>query len=252
MREYIRILELRSSRTATSGSIAAPSAERPFERPAIGFECRAAGPRQAAQRQRNLPAKRLLDPHVPRLLQPHEMAGEVAARQLALALEEHEVCFLERVQERHDHEPRRLVDDAIHAGELAGYKVCGYNNTGYDFSHVEYPGKLENCEGCHLPDTYYPPDSTLAIATTIDAGPDRSTPAGDVAITAGSAACSACHVDAPARQHMELNGGSFGAVKAADSTTPGAPIETCSNCHGPGKLVDVKIEHGVGEFRYNE
>jgi OmcA/MtrC family decaheme c-type cytochrome len=141
---------------------------------------------------------------------------------------------------------------AIHAGEVAGYKVCGFGNTGYDFSAVGYPGKLENCEGCHLPDTYYPPDSTQAIATTIDAGPDRSTPAGDVAITAGTAACSACHVDPTARQHMQLNGGAFDAVKAADSSTPGAPIETCGNCHGAGRPVDVKIEHGVGEFRYNE
>jgi OmcA/MtrC family decaheme c-type cytochrome len=146
---------------------------------------------------------------------------------------------------------KRMIH-AIHAGEIAGYKVCGFNSTGYDFSHVKYPGKLQNCEGCHLPDTYYPPDSTLAIATTIDAGPDRSTPAGDLAITAGSAACSACHTSATARQHMELNGGSFTAVKAADSTVPAAPIETCGNCHGPGKPADVKITHGVGKFLYNE
>jgi OmcA/MtrC family decaheme c-type cytochrome len=146
----------------------------------------------------------------------------------------------------------KVMIHAIHAGAVAGYKVCGFGNTGYDFSEVRYPGKLENCEGCHLPDTYYPPDSTMALATTIDAGPDRSTPAGDVAITAGTAACSACHVDPTAKQHMQLNGGAFNAVKAADSTTPGAPIETCGTCHGPGGPVDVKVEHGVGEFRYNE
>ena len=149
----------------------------------------------------------------------------------------------------------KFMIHAIHAGAAMngpGYKACGYGNTGYDFSEVHYPGRLENCEGCHLPDTYYPPDSTTAIATTIDAGPDRSTPAGDVAITAGSAACSACHADPVAKQHMQLNGGSFEAVKAADSTTPAAPIETCGNCHGEGRPVDVKIEHGVGEFRYNE
>ena len=103
-----------------------------------------------------------------------------------------------------------------------------------------------------MPGTYYPPDSTMAIATTMDAGPDRSTPAGDIAITAGAAACSACHVDPTARQHMELNGGSFSAVKATDSTAPGAPIETCGTCHGEGMPADVKVEHGVGEFRYNE
>jgi len=143
---------------------------------------------------------------------------------------------------------------AIHAGAQLGvsYKVCGYNNTGYDFGHVAYPGKVNNCEGCHLAGTYYPPNSATAVATTIDAGPDRSTPADDVAITAGAAACSACHADATARQHMQLNGASFDAVKAADSTTPAAPVETCGNCHGAGQPADVATAHGVGEFQYNE
>jgi OmcA/MtrC family decaheme c-type cytochrome len=142
---------------------------------------------------------------------------------------------------------------AIHAGEVAAYKVCGFNNTGYDFSHVKYPGRINNCEGCHLPDTYYPPDSATAIATTIDAAPatnpDRSTPLGDIAITPATAVCSSCHTGASARVHMELNGGSFNAVKAADSTTPGAPVETCGTCHGPGRPADVKVMHGVAGFQ---
>jgi hypothetical protein len=106
-----------------------------------------------------------------------------------------------------------------------------------------------------LPDTYYPPDSATAIATTIDAAPatnpDRSTPLGDIAITPGAAVCSSCHKGELAKVHMELAGASFSAVKAADSTTPGAPIETCGTCHGPGRAADVKVLHGVGEFRYN-
>ena len=76
---------------------------------------------------------------------------------------------------------------AIHAGEIAGYKVCGFGNRGFDFSDVAYPGNVSNCQGCHLDGTYYPPDPLTAIATTIDAAPlsapDRSTPAGDIAIT---------------------------------------------------------------------
>ena len=139
----------------------------------------------------------------------------------------------------------------VHAIHAASYKVCGYNNTGYDFSALRYPGKLNNCEGCHLPDTYYPPDSATAVATTIDAGPDRSTPNADVAITPASAACSACHSDPVARQHMELNGGSFNAVKDGSSATPAAPVEACAACHGPGKPVDTKLIHGVGQFQYN-
>jgi len=148
----------------------------------------------------------------------------------------------------------KIMIHAIHAGSLAGYKVCGYNNTGYDFSHVRYPGKLNNCEGCHEPGTYYPPDPAQAIATTFDAAPasapDRSTPAGDVAVTPGSAVCSTCHRTAVARTHMELNGGSFEAVKNADSTVSG-PVENCLTCHGEGRGADVKVVHGIGQFESN-
>jgi OmcA/MtrC family decaheme c-type cytochrome len=140
---------------------------------------------------------------------------------------------------------------AIHAGPLAGYKVCGYNNFGYDFSDVTYPGKLNNCEGCHLPDTYYPPGSTTALATTFDAAPDRSTPLGDRAVSPASTVCSTCHTSGSSRVHMELNGGSFDAIKGADSTTPGAPLETCGTCHGPGRSADVKTVHGIGQFKFN-
>jgi len=145
----------------------------------------------------------------------------------------------------------KVMVHAIHAGPVGAYKVCGFGNTGYDFSHVVYPGKLNNCEGCHLPGTYYPPDPTMALATTIDAAPDRSTPLGDVAISPGAAVCSACHKGESARLHMQLSGGSFDAVKAADGTIPGAPLETCRTCHGEGRSADVKVLHGVGEFNFN-
>jgi len=145
----------------------------------------------------------------------------------------------------------KFMVHAIHAGAIANYKVCGYNNTGYDFSEVTYPGKLNNCEGCHLPDTYYPPDAATALATTFDAAPDRATPLGDRAVSPASVVCSTCHTSGSSRVHMELNGGSFDAIKGADSTTPGAPLETCATCHGPGRSADVKTVHGIGQFNFN-
>jgi OmcA/MtrC family decaheme c-type cytochrome len=146
----------------------------------------------------------------------------------------------------------KVMIHAIHAGSLVGYKVCSFGNTGYDFSNVRYPGKLNNCEGCHLPDTYYPPPRGEALATTFDAG-DRATPLGDVAVSPSTAVCSSCHTGSEARLHMELNGAAFSAVKDADSLTPGAPVETCSVCHGPGTgPADVKTAHGVGQFLYND
>jgi OmcA/MtrC family decaheme c-type cytochrome len=151
----------------------------------------------------------------------------------------------------------KVMVHAIHAGAIAGYKVCGYNSTGYDFSHVVYPGKLNNCEGCHLPDTYYPPDATMALATTTDAAPatipDRASPLGDIATTPGTAVCSTCHTSQASLNHMTSGsaGGSVTAVKDASSQTPGAPAEGCRTCHGPGQAADVKVVHGVAEFQFN-
>jgi len=149
----------------------------------------------------------------------------------------------------------KFMVHAIHAGAIANYKVCGYNNTGYDFSHVTYPGKLNNCEGCHLPDTYYPPDAATALATTIDAAPaanpDRSTPLGDTAISPATAVCSTCHTSVAARNHMLTSGGSFAAIKDADSGISSAPVEVCGTCHGPGRSADVKNVHGIGQFNSN-
>jgi OmcA/MtrC family decaheme c-type cytochrome len=140
---------------------------------------------------------------------------------------------------------------AIHAGAIGGYTVCGFGNDGFDFSDVGYPGNVANCESCHLEDTYYPPDPLTAIATTIDAAPasapDRSTPAGDIAITPATAACSTCHKSQAATLHMEQNGGSFSAVKNADSSVSGTAVETCGTCHGKDRPTDVAVVHGFAE-----
>jgi len=149
----------------------------------------------------------------------------------------------------------KFMVHAIHAGAIANYTVCGFGNTGYDFSQVTYPGKLNNCEGCHLPDTYYPPDAATALATTIDAAPaanpDRSTPLGDTAVSPATTVCSTCHTSVAARNHMLTSGGSVNAIKDADSRISGAPVEDCGTCHGPGRSADVKTVHGIGQFNFN-
>jgi OmcA/MtrC family decaheme c-type cytochrome len=146
---------------------------------------------------------------------------------------------------------------AIHAGPIAGYKVCGHNSSGYDFSHVTYPGKLNNCEGCHTPQSgtsrasYHPVDPAVALPTTFDAGADRSTALDDRAVSPNATVCSACHADAESKAHMEINGGSFNLTKNANGTQASGPVETCGICHGPGRTYDVKQMHKVGEFAFN-
>ncbi|HEY5622419.1 MAG TPA: OmcA/MtrC family decaheme c-type cytochrome [Gammaproteobacteria bacterium] len=120
-----------------------------------------------------------------------------------------------------------------------------------DVFQVNYPGRLNDCEGCHLEGTYYPVDPAEVLATTVDAGADRSTLLDDVAISPNAAVCSSCHTSALAVEHMRQNGADFEAAKAADGTLISAGVETCALCHGPGRSADVKEVHGVGTFLFN-
>ncbi len=141
---------------------------------------------------------------------------------------------------------------AIHASGYTGvsYDVCGFGNSTHSFDFA-YPGRLNNCEGCHIEDAYYPVDATVVLGTTIDAGADVVSPTDDTVISPNTAVCSTCHTSTLATEHMKQNGGDFAATKAADSSLISAGVETCDLCHGPGRSADVKEVHGVGAFRFN-
>jgi OmcA/MtrC family decaheme c-type cytochrome len=139
----------------------------------------------------------------------------------------------------------------IHAIHAAKIDICGFGNSANVFTDVRYPGRLDNCEGCHLPDTYYPVDSGTTLATTVDAGADVTALTDDRAVTPNTAACSACHDSDVARSHMELNGGSFNAAKNADGTLVTASTESCTVCHASGRVADVKVVHQVPLFTAN-
>ena len=139
---------------------------------------------------------------------------------------------------------------AIHSGNIG---VCGYQNSAHPYFDVVYPGHLNNCEGCHRQgeDTFYPVDPATVLATTIDAGADRSTLTDDVAISPNTSVCSACHTSTTAAQHMIQNGGDFAAGKDDTGALISASVETCELCHGPGRTSDVKVKHRVDEFEFN-
>ena len=134
----------------------------------------------------------------------------------------------------------------VHQIHSANYQVCGFNNSIHDYTDLGFPGKLNNCQGCHRADTYYPVDASRIQATTFDAG-DRTTLADDRAVSPNASACSGCHTEALAREHMQLNGGDFNAGKTVEGTTISTRVETCALCHGPGRIADVKVMHGVGQ-----
>jgi OmcA/MtrC family decaheme c-type cytochrome len=130
------------------------------------------------------------------------------------------------------------------------YEVCGFGNSTHIFDFV-YPGKLNNCEGCHVAGGYYPVDPAKVLGTTVDSGADPATPIDDVVVSPNSSVCSGCHTSELAANHMIQNGGDFNATKAADSTLISSGVETCALCHGEGSSADVAVMHGIDTFESN-
>jgi len=136
----------------------------------------------------------------------------------------------------------------IHAGNVG---VCGYRNSAHDYTDVVYPGKLNDCEGCHIAGTYYPVDPTAVLGTSERAGTDRSLLADDTVISPNSAVCSSCHMDSLAMNHMLQNGGDFDADKDENGVLISSSSETCELCHGPGASADTREAHGIDTFESN-
>lgn len=142
---------------------------------------------------------------------------------------------------------KRLIH-GIHASgfreeplEIVGFG--GFSIHVFDHEHVQFPGHLNNCENCHVNDSYMLPLDSDVEATTIDTGADRADPADDIMITPISSVCSSCHDDDLAASHMEQNGGDFSATAASISS--GASTETCAICHGEGSVADLEEVHGL-------
>ena len=77
----------------------------------------------------------------------------------------------------------KVMIHAIHAGGATGetYEVCGYQNSVHSYDFV-YPGRLDNCEGCHNEGTYFPVDPAAVLGTTVDVGADPTPIDDDVAV----------------------------------------------------------------------
>ncbi len=160
---------------------------------------------------------------------------------------------------------KRMIH-GIHAGDVDehGFRKNGIQLRRDDFSHVRFPGILQDCETCHLPDTYVLEGSwetptlsglqSSAIATTPGADATNLDPivygntlndqADDLRISPTAAACSGCHDSQVAKSHMTLLGGAvFDQTQAYITSMMNGNFESCSVCHGPGKLADVETVH---------
>jgi OmcA/MtrC family decaheme c-type cytochrome len=152
------------------------------------------------------------------------------------------------------------VGAAGHGFRNKGLVVYGYNSSVNDFSHVRFPGILNDCTTCHLTGTYElagkweVPTASGILGSTVKATPDPTGAIGtyaqqlasqtdDLNITPTAAVCTACHDGDVAKSHMVLNGAQFELTQDAINTSP--ILEACAICHGPGRIADVKLIHGV-------
>lgn len=158
-----------------------------------------------------------------------------------------------------------------------GLVIYGRGSSTNDYSHIRFPGVLSKCETCHLPNTYTLADrsgsggANWALpalngirGSTVDSAPtaapdgsDFTTKLADQAddwkYSPTASACSSCHDGTLAREHMTDNGAIFGGA-GSEQVMQDTNIESCAVCHGPGRLVDVKLVHDeafanfLGEF----
>jgi len=138
-----------------------------------------------------------------------------------------------------------------------------------DFRRMDFPGKLNNCETCHvtatgttatyntipsggLASTYESIDSLYAAAipakTATPADAKRSlitANATDTVTTPFTAACVSCHDGSAAKAHMAINGGQLSVPRATalPKNRPLEDVESCAVCHGPGREFDTAKVH---------
>lgn len=176
---------------------------------------------------------------------------------------------------------KRMIH-AIHASDKRSdpLVVYGFFNRSHDFSELGFPGDLGNCETCHTGGSHRLPLAGNVLATTVDtqatvnnasnfgtsdfipADGSAADPGDDGNVTATAAVCSACHDTMQARAHMLDNGAGISLEMPGSGTTGvgtsgfdvlqsdvdrGTVIESCTVCHGPGRIADVDVVHGLAE-----
>jgi len=119
----------------------------------------------------------------------------------------------------------KLLVHRIHKGEELerDYTVIGFRGTPHNYNEVLYPGKLNNCETCHVNSSYDVPSKGIETTTDLNEFYSPMPP--------NSAACLGCHDTLGAAAHTWINTAPFG--------------ESCDVCHGNGADFDVAKVHAL-------
>lgn len=93
----------------------------------------------------------------------------------------------------------------IHRGEdlTQPFVVYGYGGNAHSFNDIRFPGRLNDCNLCHVNDTWQRPSALI---------------------------CTTCHDDTATAAHAQLN-------------TTASGVESCDVCHGPGMAFGVDVVH---------
>jgi hypothetical protein len=112
----------------------------------------------------------------------------------------------------------------IHRGQELekGYVVYGYRGSLHDFSEIEYSGDLRNCDACHV-------GNSQQVDLPAGLLPTRTPQEWWDPMMPQAAACLSCHDDDSSAAHAYSNTTFFG--------------ESCSTCHGEGKVAAVDKVH---------
>jgi OmcA/MtrC family decaheme c-type cytochrome len=111
---------------------------------------------------------------------------------------------------------KRMIHQ-IHAGEglTSALVVYGFGGNPHDYGHVNFIGNLENCETCHVADSYSAELARVTLPSTVDTGADVTDPTDDQNISSTASVCSSCHDTDRAVSHMLQHGASFRALDEA-------------------------------------
>jgi OmcA/MtrC family decaheme c-type cytochrome len=166
---------------------------------------------------------------------------------------------------------------SIHGAEKRGVPFTWHEQSATKgYWQVTYPAVLNRCEMCHLPGTYdfsnNAPSAALPnmLFSTVGQGTYAAGSVHSPYITEGTiygsgfsfnaltgvsaeaasttlvnspivAACSACHDNPVAIDHMVTNGGSFWEPRSTALTKPLG--EQCLICHGPNRIAAISVVH---------
>lgn len=121
----------------------------------------------------------------------------------------------------------RWLIHRLHRGQEASepLQVYGFGGNLHDYSHVEFPGNLADCQTCHVQGTYELPLPPGLQPTTITQ--DGQVVSSTLPVRS---VCTACHDTSAVAGHAELQ-------------TTAADVETCEVCHGSGSDFAVSDVH---------